>query len=731
MDPSIIFLQGKEATSLDDWFILVSPSNAKFITTTSGNNDEDIYGIKQSYERVFSLRNGFNTLSYKNARLLGNPFENITHQFIDRAGLKLANLDFICNIVTDNTRRFADVAGAPGAFTEYILWRQENRGIAVRGYGISLKTSKKELNWKIDKSSLLDLTTDVTVDTIKYRTPLSDFLVTFGADGKGDILKKSNVKSFVDVATQGEKLDLVIADAAIDVSGEENLQEKKNRHLMLAQTIIALESLKQKAIPLEKKEGKKKGKGTKLPPDSSEEGGTFVMKIFDAYTRYMVDVINLIACHFTTVSIVKPITSRMANSERYLVAKGYKGLNVDILELWKTIKEDGNSFLSYPHPVILDYIVRMNDYTAQTQSNALEWIYEVDKWLIAGYENVSYPIYYDLTRANKLWGIGYSDMRPGKIVSYLDVSLEIRRFGLIASVFEKLTNMVDRDIRGIFSAWLQYSSAHGNPPERFTLALATKFFGKDNGLFEAIKDAYDEVEDINDIIITKFSADSSVVITAHTINGGYYRTYKVPSSIFNLLERRQGNYYNNQAYLRRAFSIFKRYETLCTFDTCWNWRANYFSQSPEDRRRENINNTPKHHYKENNIDIELYSTRITSSAPVFFSPFHDIEYEVGSIGYPLGDLPREPFSFNNKRLGLNLMLCTSDRLRKELINRIFIILDNENSKNIRLYVLTDMQDEKLLESSYYTGIIPLTKVYHIQKGESVKKDAYILTLVKL
>ena len=737
MDPTIEYLLGKEPEQLDDWFILQCPSSAKFITTSSDNSDESVYGLQESHEKVLDLRDKFKTLSYKNARLLGNPFENLTHPFIDRAGLKLANLDYICSLITEDITRFADVAGAPGAFTEYILWRQESRGIAVKGFGISLKTAKKELDWKVENTSLLDISMDVTSDTIRYRTPLSEFLVTFGADGKGDILKKNNVKAFATVSTKDEKLDLVIADAAMDVSGEEELQEEKNRHLMLAQTIIALETLKHKDISKKKVKRKKGGKDGEedekskkysSSPDTSPHGGTFVLKIFDAYSRYMVDVINLIACHFTELKIIKPITSRTANSERYLVATGYRGLNIDVSILWKAIKNDVKSFLSFPHPTILDYIVRINDFTAQTQANALEWIYTVDDWLIAGYESVAYPVSYDLTRANKLWDIGYTDIRPGKIVSYLDVSLEIKRFALIASVVEKLTNLIEGEVRKIFSDWLQYSSANGNPPERFTLDLAERYFGKKKDIYEAIKTSYEEAELDDDVVVTKFSTDSSVVITAHTVDGGFYRTYKVPSSVFSVLDRKQGHFYNNQVYLRRAFCIFKRYELLCTFDSCWNWKADYFVQSPDEKTRKEKNRVPFFQRRENKVDFELYATKIVSSADDFFSPCHDLEEETGSLGYPLDDIPPPPFSFNNKQLGLNLLLTTSDKLRKELIRRALSIL--EEGSSIRLYVLASSQEEKLLESPYYTSITPVTRIYNVQKGEFVRKDGFILSLVK-
>lgn len=47
----------------------------------------------------------------------------------------------------------------------------------------------------------------------------------------------------------------------------------------------------------------------------------FVTKLFDVYTPFSVGLIFLLYKCFEEISIVKPVTSRGANSERYLVCK--------------------------------------------------------------------------------------------------------------------------------------------------------------------------------------------------------------------------------------------------------------------------------------------------------------------------------------------------------------------------------------------------------------------------
>ena len=53
--------------------------------------------------------------------------------------------------------------------------------------------------------------------------------------------------------------------------------------------------------------------------------GHFIMKIFDIFTKTTVDIIYILSSLYKQVFIVKPYTSRLANSEKYIVCKYFKG----------------------------------------------------------------------------------------------------------------------------------------------------------------------------------------------------------------------------------------------------------------------------------------------------------------------------------------------------------------------------------------------------------------------
>jgi hypothetical protein len=61
-------------------------------------------------------------------------------------------------------------------------------------------------------------------------------------------------------------------------------------------------------------------------------GGAFVCKFFDCMTRPTIDMLYLLSHVYDTVSIFKPVTSRPANSERYVICQGFRGAPKPLLD---------------------------------------------------------------------------------------------------------------------------------------------------------------------------------------------------------------------------------------------------------------------------------------------------------------------------------------------------------------------------------------------------------------
>lgn len=117
-----------------------------------------------------------------------------------------------------------------------------------------------------------------------------------GADKTGNILSVENFKYCKE--KYGSTMDLMTADGGFDFSMDFNSQEIHISKLLFAQVSYALVMQK--------------------------SGGTFILKIFDCFMNHTIDVLHILSAFYDKVFIMKPRTSRYANSEKYVVCKGFK-----------------------------------------------------------------------------------------------------------------------------------------------------------------------------------------------------------------------------------------------------------------------------------------------------------------------------------------------------------------------------------------------------------------------
>ena len=94
----------------------------------------------------------------------------------------------------------------------------------------------------------------------------------------------------------------MMADGGFSVEGHENIQEILSKHLILCQILCAMSIL--------------------------SKDGNFLCKLFDCFTLFTSSLVYLTHMCFESVGVYKPITSRPANSERYLICRGFKGIDV-------------------------------------------------------------------------------------------------------------------------------------------------------------------------------------------------------------------------------------------------------------------------------------------------------------------------------------------------------------------------------------------------------------------
>ena len=334
------------------------------------------------YNTLDNIKSQYNNDRFLSARNATNPFENIgLSTFFDRASVKLANIDAIFDLtshqVFDQEGKlieisaafagllapqsmdrftFCDVAGGPGGWTQYLQYRR----LGAEGLGITLKD--KRLSWNEDI---------VDMDRFQY---------TYGEDDSGNLYVNSNYFINYVLNNYTEGVDLVCADGGFDVQGNERMQETLTTRLILCECLVAIKTVK--------------------------ENRHFVCKVFDTVSQFMSDLIYCVSLCFKEVFLFKPMSSRPANSERYLVCKYLISSKRD--EVFKILDK---VFSSYSDDVFVSQIfeslpVNFEEWITEHNNLSLSSQIEVGENILRVLKNepIDIPMY-NLYKALMLWNI--------------------------------------------------------------------------------------------------------------------------------------------------------------------------------------------------------------------------------------------------------------------------------------------------------------------------------------
>ena len=249
----------------------------------------------------------------RQGRAASNPWECLgKHIFINRAALKMAEMDKLFGLLPAAAKlavqngsdriRIGDFGSGPGGFSEYCLWRAAPSTVSK-----TYKRDRTELHELLQESlhgvSIVGVTLANEKDDFRVAdfviapTEREEFTSVYGPEGTGDLTCPQvchDVRSHV-----GEDmLQLVLCDGGFDTSGREAEQEMLSVALICSEAALGLETL--------------------------STGGSLLCKIFLTSSPVMCRLLAVLATAFDRICIVKPTSSRPANSERYVVCEGYR-----------------------------------------------------------------------------------------------------------------------------------------------------------------------------------------------------------------------------------------------------------------------------------------------------------------------------------------------------------------------------------------------------------------------
>ncbi|SNW62954.1 FtsJ-like methyltransferase [Orpheovirus IHUMI-LCC2] len=228
-----------------------------------------------------------NKRTNRNINNEGEYYDGINSEILNsRSALKLANVDAVYGILEHmsglmTTRiggiiYYVSIGHGTGTFLEYIQYRRSD----AIGLGMTLRSLDKPLDKNI-------------IDT-------SRFYPITGKDGTGNIIK--NYQNLIDNALDmsNDGMEYVFANSGM--GGDENKvdHELLVSRLLLTEIFVALRTLRVKS--------------------ALGKGGIFVCRVFDTVTPLSLDILWLLSICFESVSIIKPVTSRRSESEKYVVA---------------------------------------------------------------------------------------------------------------------------------------------------------------------------------------------------------------------------------------------------------------------------------------------------------------------------------------------------------------------------------------------------------------------------
>lgn len=294
------------------------------------------------------------------AKKLGNPYEYVSctavtkEVVVSRSFFKLWEILMEFDLLKDNVEGIRpiytlSVAEGPGGFIQCINHFRDRFHSSV---------AKKDSYTGFTLRSLDSSTPGWSIPTREMDA--NRLSLIYGSDNTGNLYSASNIRGLA--TSFPHTIDLFTADGGFDFSADDHHQETACIRLLCAQVLTCIET---QAL-----------------------GGTAVIKMFDAQSNSTRRVLLALVRNFRTVIATKPHTSRVANSERYLICTGYTGENVVVESklLWKCIFYNPIKQLEDPIQILqmsdsyLSTIRRMNTIFVTSQLHSLVQLLSICNW---------------------------------------------------------------------------------------------------------------------------------------------------------------------------------------------------------------------------------------------------------------------------------------------------------------------------------------------------------------
>jgi len=236
--------------------------------------------IKNYIDEWDTFKKYTNTYEYIHTSVSNKKMPICKYKPLSRSFFKMIEMINVFDLLTEkNSINSMHLAEGPGGFIEAFCNSRNN--YEDNYYGITLISNDTNVpSWKSSQH---------------YLSNNKNIYIEYGKDNDGNLFSYNNFLFLL--SKYGNSMNYITADGGFDFSIDFNKQEEISTKLIVTQILYAIVLQKSK--------------------------GTFILKIFDTFTKIILESIYLLSCLYKSIHIYKPNTSRLANSEKYLICKDY------------------------------------------------------------------------------------------------------------------------------------------------------------------------------------------------------------------------------------------------------------------------------------------------------------------------------------------------------------------------------------------------------------------------
>ncbi|VBB17929.1 FtsJ-like methyltransferase [Yasminevirus sp. GU-2018] len=272
----------------------------------ASKNKTEVFNTFTNKKRVYQVVNGYERYIDDHDVSIGSASKTYFEAgsrpgILSRAFYKLWEILYYFDLIDVGSKNFvsAHLAEGPGSFIQASMFFREMFAKDAKNdkyHAVTIHGEGEDTSLDLEKQFVEYYAKEKPQRFFMHMTVDSQTAGGSKTKDNGDLTKVKTIENFKkDVG--GNKADLVTGDGGFEWNNE-NIQEQECASLIYAQILAAV--------------------------NVQKKGGNFVLKLFETYTSVSMKFILLLKYFYEHVHIIKPLTSRDSNSEKYAVCIGFK-----------------------------------------------------------------------------------------------------------------------------------------------------------------------------------------------------------------------------------------------------------------------------------------------------------------------------------------------------------------------------------------------------------------------